>query len=243
MKNKIFIAAASVAFAAPLQAQSVTGATASANMNSYDGISTYSLEASAEYGINPAFGIGGSVMSYGSDEDGAENGTNATLRGLYYTSPSSALGLFYSVDNTDGETISGIGAEWGLSTANGAFEAYYAALDSDDFPDELTAGMGGIAFDFRVASDFFVTFGADAYAVTDGDNTLTQSTATIGAKYMFDQGFGAYAEYGSLGITVSDGITEASASTDFIGIGVVYDFGQTNGAILNARSLARPTGY
>ena len=228
MKHLIPAAILIAVSTAPALAQTVTGATIEGNVNSFDDVDLMTLQGSAEYAITPNFGIGGGLLTYSNEDD---SGTNVTLRGLYYTSPDSALGLFYSRDSEEGEDFDSIGIAWGHSSAGGRFEAYYASVSSDSIPSGIDSGYGGLSFEFRVTQNIYIKAASEAYAITDGDDTFTYGTSSIGARYLFDQGFAIYAEVGTSRIELSDEISSVSTDEDFIGIGAEYNFGSVNGLL------------
>ena len=240
MKKLLSAAAMLAASASPLFAQSIVGATIQGNYNSFDNSDGTTLQGSGEFALSPTFGIGGGLLSYSNDD---VSGTSVTLRGLYFTSPQSALGVFYARSDEDDTAYDTIGVEWGQSSEAGRFEVYYGSVSSDDIPSEVDLSIAGLSGEFRVADNVYIRASSEAWFISNDPLEVTYSTSSIGARYLFDQGIAVYADFGSFGVTVDDGFSSGSGSEEFVGIGVEYNFGSTNGAMLSTRTLSNAIGF
>ena len=241
MTYKIFTAAAvAAAISSPVVAQELQGASVSGIIVSLDGETTTSVDAGADVALGRGFAVGANLGFY-NDSTSDDTFINGTLHGMYMLSSTSALGLFVARDSVDGADADNFGIEYGFGSDRGRFEAYYGGIDDDSGIDQAIVGL---SFEAAVSPSFFLTFDYDALVLADGEVGAGIGTGAFGARYQFEGGASIYAEVGSIAVSVTDGETTESASSDtFIGIGAEMNFGRKSGALFSNRTIIESFGF
>ncbi|MEJ8560614.1 hypothetical protein QTO30_04785 [Yoonia sp. GPGPB17] len=251
MKTHILaVIAASTIATAPALAQQFNGATLGLAYQDVGGdggdFEVTSLSGGLEFGVTQNFAIGANVETIGSD-DFIDDIFVGTIRGIYNSSPNSAVGAFYSVENVDDFETTLYGIEGAFTSANSMFNAYLGAADSDAFGDLDVLGVAGFGFEFGVGAGVSLGLEYESYRVEDfllvvdtgdiEDANITDTALT--ARYSFLDGASVYAKAGRIRAFGSD--REANVrivgvdSSEYITVGAEYKFGR--GALFDARSL------
>ena len=252
MKTLVFaIFAASTIAASPASAQQINGATVSAAYQSIEGDFTgdfdlASFAAGLDFGITPAFAIGGSIENTTS-EDFADDIFVATARGMYTSGEGSAFGGYYSIEQSGDFETTLYGIEGAYKTANSSFEAYFGGVDSDVFGANEVLNTAGLSLEFGVGAGISLGFDYQAYKVEDFlvevttleivDANITDTALT--ARYNFAEGASVYAKAGRIrAFGDSDQPSTRIVGledSEYITIGAQYDFAR--GTFFDARSL------
>ncbi|WP_114287184.1 porin [Candidatus Halocynthiibacter alkanivorans] len=231
MKKIIVIAASSIVAlsAVSASAQQITGGEASITYSAFSDntdLSATSLDASLEFGISRELGLQLDMGSR-SFNTADETAQNYVLHGIYNTSESVSLGVFYGIDRLDGENADIYGLEMGAEMGALDLEAYWARgdLDSD------TGDGFGIAGRTKLANG--TTLGL-RYESVDFGGVLELSNFAVEADYAISDTVSLNASYGTAewvagGTTILD--------EPFFAIGATFTFGAERGTTFGKRSV------
>lgn len=188
----------------------------------------FNLRGGAEVAFG--FAIGGN-LAVADDPDTDTTNVNATARGMYLVSPSSAVGLFVAADNTDDVEATSYGIEFGSTFGASEFEAYYGAVDADDFGADTDLALYGLSAEFAVTPSISVGASFSAFSVSAGSDDVTLNDASLLARYSFNENTSLFAEIGQISASATvDGESFAGdEEAEYIGIGAAYRVGRNGG--------------
>lgn len=234
--------------AAPVVAQELSGASVSGTYRSYTDdnvdLESTTIKAGVEVDILSQFALGGNIGTY--NTDGTDNIFNATLRGSYKYSPTTAIGLFAAQDSDSVDDANIYGIEGGGRTPNTHFEAYYGVVESDDIGD-VDVSVAGFNFEFAVGRGLALGLTYASQTIDDGFDAgggepltdLTFSDTAVTASYSFTNGASVFAELGQISASASTESTFFTSveTAEYIGIGAEYSFGGNGGTIFGNRTF------
>lgn len=252
MKSLILTAIViAVTAASPIMAQDIGGATVKGTFkqftdDEFDNSAT-ALQAGIDVGITPQFALGGSIF-FSDVEDGDDNVTGFTGRGMYMSSPSTAWGAFATAESSGDTDANNYGVEFATGSNLTRFEAYYGVVDSNDLED-IDFTIAGFNFEFEVTPGFSLGLDYESYrqadaflTTTDGDtftDDFTLSDVAIFARYSFANGPSVFAEIGQISGSAAndDTLFETVVELEYVAIGAQYTFGRQTGALFSDRTF------
>jgi hypothetical protein len=190
----------------------------------------YNLRGGAEIGFGRGFAFGGN-LAVADDPDTDTTNVNATVRGMYLVSPTSAAGLFVGVDNTDDTEATSYGIEFGSTFAASEFEAYYGGVDADEFGADTDVSLYGLSAEFALTPAVSLGAAYNAFTVSEGSVDVTLGDASLLARYTFNENTSVFAKVGQIGISADVGGESfvGSEEAEYIGIGAAYRVGRNGG--------------
>jgi len=224
------ILAASVA-AGAATAQEFKGAEVSAEILGYTddsdvGETTY--RGSLEFGVFDGFGIQADLAFHDSRTIDLGSRTT-TIHAVYDALDLATVGLFYSHDEVDADSMDGSASLWGLEAGRSfggmGGEAYFGFLDGEG-DDGQVAGLEGT---YDITTNISVTGSAD-FLFADTDATRL----AVGGAYRF--GDGAPSVFGQIGRLNIDDSTGNDAGT-FVTLGAKLAIGPNQGTTFGSRGL------
>ncbi|SNX68351.1 hypothetical protein SAMN05878503_10279 [Cereibacter ovatus] len=225
--NRLSVLAFVAALAATPALAEMTGASLDFGHSFFtedSGIAKTSLGGSAEFAFSPMIGVQGD-LGLAKLREIDDTATAFALHGLFYVNQQTALGVFYGVDDLDGDNVDFYGFEVGQRSDTFEVEAYVGRTESSG----LTGSMMGVEGRLQTMGSFGVG-GKVQHVDMEG---IDATRFGVTGDYSLPNGFALTAELGAVN---SDDLG-LDGTEPYIGIGARFDFGMNRGTSFSRRSI------